>query len=93
MANGQLRPNLLLPREAQTLLDWWLPRIRDELTGKLVSLVLFGSAAIGDYLPCASDLDVCSILSEPIRPEEASRIGQVHDEMRRLFTVGGPQSL
>ncbi len=87
------QPSLELPREANALVDWWLPRVKGVLGDKLLSVMLFGSAAMGDYVSTVSDLDICSVLADPIAAEEAAAIGRVHDEMRELFIHGQHSTL
>jgi hypothetical protein len=70
-----------IPQEVEALLGWWLPGVRGLLGPNLRSVVLHGSAALGDFLPGWSDVDVCVILDEPITEDEGRAIGALHDEM------------
>jgi hypothetical protein len=54
------------------------------------SIVLFGSAAAGGYLPGRSDIDVCTIVEGGISQELGDQIGRLHDEMWDLFVVRPP---
>lgn len=74
-----------IPAAVRVLLDWWLPRIREVLEPRLRSVRLFGSVALGGYVPGRSDVDVCSVVDGGVRPEDGERIAQVHDRMRETF--------
>jgi hypothetical protein len=76
-----------IPPEVQVLLDWWLPRIREVLGPRLRAAILFGGAALGDYTPGRSDVDVCTVVDGGIPQDVGPRIARVHDQMREQFVV------
>ncbi len=78
-----------LPKQVQTILDWWLPRVRDILGSNVQSVMLFGGVTLGDFAPAWSDVDVCVVLREPVTQEQGERIGRLHDQMLERFARQG----
>ena len=64
--------------EPSAILEWWLPRIRTCLGHKIHAVLLYGSAALDDFCPRWSDVDVCVVLETPVSPEEGEAIGKIH---------------
>jgi len=77
-----------IPPAVEPILAWWLPAVRCCLGDNLRSVMLCGSATLGDFCPRWSDVDVCVVLASPITHGEAQAIGGIHDEMRRRFIEG-----
>jgi len=70
---------------ARAALDTWLPVVRRHLGDSLVSAILFGGAALGEFAPRWSDVDVCVAVRE--EPPAA-----LHRDLRTLaarFVDGG----
>jgi hypothetical protein len=80
-----------IPHEVRAILDWWLPRVSGLLAGKFRSAVLYGSAAIGDFMPGWSDVDVCVILDRPVSEGEGATLGALHDDMAAHFIERGAE--
>jgi hypothetical protein len=74
-----------LPAEVCGLVDWWMLRIRQILGRRLRSVVLGGSAAVGDYVHGWSDVDVCVVLDGSPTEADGEAIRRLHDEMRGVF--------
>jgi len=70
-------------------------RSSSPLDGGIESVILYGSVTLGEFQPGWSDVDVCTIVKEPVAESQTSKIGRVHDEMRRRFVderMGGWRS-
>jgi hypothetical protein len=52
-------------------------RFEDLLGGSLVGVYLHGSAALGDFLPARSDLDVVAVADRPLSPREKDAIAEL----------------
>ena len=68
-----------LPAEIVPVLDRLVPAIHGALGQRVRSIVLWGSAALGDYRPGRSDVDLIVGLDADPDPETVSLLGPVHD--------------
>ena len=71
----------------ERIVTWWLPQVRAILGQDLCSVLLTGSAALGDYQPGWSDIDVCVVLRRPPTEEEGRSLGLLHDHMKERYVV------
>ena len=62
--------------EAAVRLHW--DAVDDACPGLIVGMHLFGSVALGDYQPGASDIDAVCIVEHPLEPAEL-------DALRRIY--------
>ena len=74
-----------LPKEVDSLLTWWLPRVKQILGTKLRCVKIGGSVALGDFSPLSSDVDVYVVVSKTLSDDESREVGRVHDVMRECF--------
>ena len=81
--------DLSLPAEAAAVLRWWLPRVSQALGRKLRSVMLYGSVCLDGFEPGWSDIDMCTVVDEPVTEEEATGLDRVHGEMDRRFIEEG----
>jgi len=77
--------------EIAPILAWWLPRVHECLGDKIHTILLYGSATLGDFCPRWSDVDVCVVLQSPITQEEGESVGDIHDRMYDRFVSGGAE--
>ncbi|MBC8443335.1 hypothetical protein H8D79_01270 [PVC group bacterium] len=81
--------DLALPKEATAVLEWWFPRIRQILGPRLHSVMLYGSVCLDGFEPGWSDVDMCTVVEEPVSKEEALALDRVHEEMDKRFIEEG----
>lgn len=77
-----------LPVEVETLLAWWRPRVAEVLGDALVGAWLFGSVPLGGFEKLWSDVDVCTVLAEPVTDAQIDALKRLHDEMESHFLSG-----
>jgi len=75
----------VLPREAQVALDGYLAALDEALPGFAEGVYLTGSAALGDWMPGRSDLDVLVVSAQPAAEKEIELLRGVHDGRGRPF--------
>jgi len=78
-----------LPGEAAAVLEWWLPRVRQVLGPRLRSVMLYGSVCLDGFESGWSDIDMCTVVDEPVTEEEAVCLDRVHEEMDRRYIEEG----
>lgn len=73
--------------------DSVMRRFSDELTGilrdNLLSVVLFGSAVMGDFRPGKGDLDFMAVTKEELTEDDCERLFSLHDRMRNDGGLAG----
>ena len=63
-------------------------RVSQVLGRKLRSVMLYGSVCLDGFEPAWSDIDMCTVVDEPVSEEEAAGLDRVHEEMGRRFIEG-----
>jgi predicted nucleotidyltransferase len=70
-----------LPSEVSAVLDVLLPAIHEALGDRIVSIVLWGSAVLGDYRPGRSDVDIIVVLDRDPDSTTLVALQPVHDRI------------
>ncbi|HEU5334112.1 MAG TPA: nucleotidyltransferase domain-containing protein [Actinocrinis sp.] len=73
------------PREAQDALGGYLDALDAALPGFAEGVYLTGSAALGDWIPGRSDLDVLVVSARPAGEKEIGLLREVHEGRGRPF--------
>ena len=78
-----------MPKEAAAVLEWWLPRAQEILARKLHSVMLYGSVCLDGFEPAWSDVDMCTVVLEPVTEDDAAALNRVHEDMEARFIQQG----
>ena len=74
----------------EAVLATWRARITEILGDSLAGAYLFGSLPMGGYELRWSDIDVCTLLSDPLSDDQVTAIGLLHNELEARFLPTWP---
>ena len=68
-------------KNVNEFLSDFLKEVTQILGGNFVGMYLYGSLALEDFDPASSDLDILVVTSQPVSPEETSRLKEIHSKI------------